>query len=259
MSDLDVNAVLTAALTKHWANSSGVPFIGTGHVLQWDTSKVQLKLVTVDYDSFATRLLKTPLVIREDTYDNDGNTTIQHDFFYSQETNDTYTWHITGGVKVTAGVTAKVGLPIVGEGEASASIELSVEAGSETSKSVTVSWSDTVGITIPPYTDVDVQAVLSTGKATGVPFRATLSAYGQVGAYLKFGDDPAIMYWDWADLDGSFQNAHGQPPLTDAERQVVATGTCDASVGFHVGIKTTPRTKAGTTPGEPVGVHLSHA
>ena len=259
MSDLDVNAALTAALAKHWANSQGVPFVGTGKVLQWDTSKVQVKLVAVDYESFAARLAKTPLVIREDTYDNDGNTTIQHDFSYTQETNDTYTWHITGGVKVTAGVTATVGLPLVGEGEASASIELSVEGGSETSKSVTVSWSDTVGITVPPQTDVDVQAVLSTGKAIGVPFKATLMAYGQVGAYLQFGTDPAIMYWDWADLDGSFQNAKGQPPLNDAERQVVATGTCDASVGFHVGIKTTPRTKSGKPLAEPVAVHLSHA
>jgi hypothetical protein len=98
--------------------------------------------------------VKKPVLIREETIRNTSDGTIKRSFDYSKQTTDTYEWNVTAGLKLTAGAKASVGLPLVGEGEISTSVELSLEAGARSEHTDTV---------------------------TDVRFTANAVAFGQVG------------------------------------------------------------------------------
>jgi hypothetical protein len=244
MNDIDVNGALLDALKKRWRTPDGKPNVGGYTPLQFDTSKVKLQMVRIDYIDLQKYLVKKPEILREETITNTSKATVTHTFNYSKATTDSYTWHITSGVKLTAGATAKVGLPLVGEGEASTSVELSFEAGYEKTQDVTVSWNDQVEVEVPPKASVQTQAILSTGTVSNVPFKAYMHAFGQVGCLIQA--DSIHQRWEWAELDtGIGWQDPGyaklkQLPLDPAEREFIVDGVFNGSVGFDVIISANP-------------------
>lgn len=245
MADTDVNAALLATLKNKWPSIGGLSYD------QFDTSKVKLKLLTIEYPDLQSKLVKQPTVIGHVTIDNTSGATITRDFTYSHTSTDTYEWHVTGGVKVTAGASATVTLPLVGEGEANTSVELNVEGGSATTTEETETWESSESITVPPNASVDAQAVLSMGRVTGTPFKAHMYAYGQVGVHVQYGTN--AWEWEWADLDtGGWTGAANNPvkklPLDPQDREFVIEGTFDGSVGLIVVVTAKPVTALAAAP-----------
>lgn len=237
MADIDVNRTLNDALIKRWSYK-GYINIGGNYADRFDTSKVLLKLIAIDYPDLHKSLLNNPTVISTADFENNSAATITREFAYTKEIADTYEWTITAGLTITAGVSAKAGLPIVGEGEVSSSVELKVEGGATTTQSQTVSFSETQTIEVPPNSQVHVKAVMSVGQVKDVPFTAHFKAYGQIGARTQIGTNTWV--WQWADLDtGGWSGADLNPvdkcPLDDVDREFTVKGTFNASVG----IKTT--------------------
>jgi hypothetical protein len=196
-------------------------------------------------------LVKQPTVIGETTIDNDSGATIRRHFTYTHTSTDTYEWHVTGGVKVTAGASAKVTLPLVGEGEANTSVELNVEGGSNTSTEETETWDAGEEIEVPPQTTVDAKALLSIGQVTGTPFKAHMYAYGQVGVHVQYGTN--AWTWEWADLDtggwwGAANNPVTKPPLDPQDRQFVVERTFDGTVGLIVVVTARPLLRPARPP-----------
>ena len=237
MADIDVNRTLNDALIKRWS-SNGHTTVGNLSVDGFDTSKVLLKLINIDYPDLHKSLLNNPTVISTADFENNSAATITREFSYTKEIADTYEWTITAGLTITAGVSAKAGLPIVGEGEVSSSVELKVEGGATTTQSQTVSFSETQTIEVPPNSHVHVKAVMSVGQVKDVPFTAHFKAYGKIGAHTIIGTNTWV--WQWADLDaggwrGQANNLVHECPLDDVDREFTVQGTFNASVG----IKTT--------------------
>ncbi len=243
MREIDANNALQEALKKRWRLADGTPNVGGYYPVQFDTSKVQLRLLTIEYPDLQKRLVKKPEILREDTITNNSGATLTHTFDYSKEKTDAYEWHVTGGLKLTAGAKATVGLPLVGEGEVSTSVELSIEGGSTTTHSETVAWKDSGTIEVPPHTSVLAQAVLASADVANVPFTANMYAFGQVGCLIRTGTDQTT--WEWADLDaGGWYNPNFQRlsklPLDPKDREFTIEGTFSGSVGFYVAITAGP-------------------
>lgn len=251
MSEIDVQAKLLEALQARWQRKDGTPNLGGRHVLKWDTSQVKLKLVTIDYMDLQPHL--GTVVLRENTISNDSPATVTKGFDYSKEVTDTFAWHITGGLKVGGGAKATVGLPLVGEGEINTSVELSVEGGSVTTHSETVTWKDSTSVEVPPYTDIHVRATISTGTVSDVSFKGHVIAYGNVGAYVHYGTDDYT--WMWGDLDtghgwsGESNSSLKKLPLDPADREFTLEGLFSGTVGYSANITTSPITPSvGATP-----------
>jgi len=250
--ETDVNNALLDALKNRWRGADGSPNVGGYTPVQFDTSKVQLRLLTIDYPDLQKQLVKQPEILREETIKNDSGATLHHTFDYSKEMTDAYEWHIIGGLKLTAGAKATVGLPLVGEGEVSTSVELSIEGGSTTTHSETVAWKDSGTIEVPPHTNVLARALLSTGHVANVGFTANLYAFGQVGCLIQTGSEQTT--WEWADLDaGGWYNPAfkrlSKLPLEPKDREFTIEGTFTGTVGFFVAITAGPLESQAAEPG----------
>ncbi|WP_026927131.1 ETX/MTX2 family pore-forming toxin [Granulicoccus phenolivorans] len=249
MDAIDVNAQLRAALAKRWVSKiDGHPSLDGSTIYDWDTSKVALHLIEIDYDDFAGHLTKTPTVLSEAEFDNAADATITHQISYSKQITDTYEWDVRSGLKLTAGGKVTVGLPLIGEGELSTSAEVSFEGGYKSGHTETVTYAGEDTITVPPHTSLKAQELLSVGKLTGVPFKATVQAYGQVGVQLGWGSgvDGPTKIWFWGDLDtGKGWTDPGlrplkKLPLESADRLFTFSGVFGGSVGMYVHVTTTP-------------------
>ena len=246
MNEIDVNAHLLDALKKRWRLADGTPNIGGYLPEQFDTSKVQLRVVNINYVDLQKFLVKKPIVLREETIANSSGATITHTFSFSKQTTDSFQWNIKAGLKLQAGAKAKAGLPIVGEAEVSTSVTLSFEGGYVNTHSQTNNWNDSVQIQVPAHTSVQTQALLSTGDVSKVPFKACLHAVGLVGCLYQRDSRPAV--WHWADLDTgtgwvdpNFQKLK-KLPLDPADREFIVDGEFSGSVGFNVIITSSPVT-----------------
>ncbi len=207
MDAIDVNAQLRAALAKRWVSKidGHPPSLDGSTIYDWDTSKVALHLIEIDYDDFAGHLTKTPpTVLSEAEFDNAADATITHQISYSKQITDTYEWDVRSGLKLTAGGKVTVGLPLIGEGELSTSAEVSFEGGYKSGHTETVTYAGEDTITVPPHTSLKAQELLSVGKLTGVPpfkppsrpmVRSVSSWAGGSGV------DGPTKIWFWGDLD----------------------------------------------------------
>lgn len=244
MSDVDVNDALAKALDRRWTRPDGRVNVGGNGFLAWDTSRVQLRLVTPpEYEDLRGRLAHGSKVLQEEVIRNDTDAELQETFSYSTDTADRYEWHVEAGLKVAAGAKAKVDIPLIGEGEASASVELQFGGGYKASHSETVKWQSTRNITVPAHTSLVVKATLSTGKVSNVPFVAHVYAFGQVGFEYWRGTD--VKDWMWADLDaGGWMDPGFNPlkklPLAEEDRHFTASGVFSGSVGFSSTVSLTP-------------------
>lgn len=245
MTEIDANAQLLTALKQRWPGGGGGYLLGGQGVSEFDTSKVQLKVITLEYPGLGPLVQKTPTVLQELTIPNDSDATVTAGFDYSKESTDTSEWHITAGVKATAGASGKAGVPLVAEGEVSASVELDFEYGYNNSHTDTVTWANHTTIEVPPHARIQAEAILTTGSVTNAPFTATLHAYGQVGAHLitsSNGTGP----WAWADIETGkgWVNPNfaplSKPPVDPTALAFVVSGTYTGSVGFYVNIATSP-------------------
>ncbi len=242
MSEIDVNDQLKQALQKRWGNN-----LGGWHVQSFDTSKVLMRILQIEYPGFNRAETKKPTVIAEQEYTNDGNTTITDEFTYSGDTTAESEWHVTGGLKLTAGAKGKAGVPLVAEGEASYSAEVDFEAGGGGKTSKTDGWSHTVTITVPPETRVKAEALVTVGTITNQPFKAHVQVYGQVGAVIVTGGpNPIITSTMWGDIEtgkGWVNPNFGplsKPPLDPKDLLFTAEGTYSGTSGLYVNVTTTP-------------------
>lgn len=257
MSDTDVNQTILNALQKQWPKGEGDPWnkywvIGTKSVEKFDTSKVALRLVKIDYPGLGDKVVHSPVVLQEAQVRNPSPATIKETFAYNHSFTDSYEWSVTAGLKLTASAKFEAGLPIVGQGEVSTSAEISVGAGLKSTHSESVSYSGSVEVQIPPQTSVAIKAVLMQGKVDAVPFKATLQAYGPVGGYFAYGystSGPSHFEWNWADLDTGVgwtdPGFKKVPPLKDdSVRTFVLEGLFSADCGFNVNVVAEPLAKA---------------
>lgn len=242
MDKIDVNSRLNDALIKRWGDKGGIS-IGGLTVDKFDTSKVQLKAFPIEYPDLAKSLTNTPTVLSTGDFANDSAATLTRVLAYNKEVVDTYEWTVSTGLTLTAGITAKAGLPILGEGEVSSTVELKVEGGTTTTHNQSVSFSETQTIEVPPYSHVYARAVLSVGQVKDVPFTARFRAYGLIGAHFLW--DTNHWVWQWADLDaGGWVGAANMKvkklPLDLVDRDFVVQGTFSASIGIKTSIILTP-------------------
>lgn len=242
MNETDVNEHLLAALRKRWTDSSGRLEIGGLDVKEFDTSRVVLKVLKTDYGDIQKATVTTPIVVREEPINNLSDSTVKATFDYSKETTDEYQWHVTGGLKLIGGAKAKVGLPLIGEGEVSASVELSFEAGATKTHSERVMWKHSQEIDVPPHTSVLARAVLANVTFDDVPFKVQVRAFGRVGCLQLWGSpDSNNWVWGWADLDAGGWHDVGHRlvkklPLDPVDREFTLEGVVSGAVGLHVSI-----------------------
>lgn len=242
MSEINLDEHILEELKKRWTYD-GQLNVGGNSVIRFDTSKLILKVIKADYGDIPVAIQTKPNVLREDTIENPSDAKITDSFDYSKETTDEYQWHITGGLKLASGATAKVGLPLIGEGEVSASVELSFEAGYTNKFSENVKWSHSQEIEVPPHTSVHAKAILATGAFDKVPFKLHIRVYGQIGCLVPWGSTQDLMMWGDLDKGGWFDPGFRpikKLPLDSAERDFIVEGVSSGMVGFNVSVTVNP-------------------
>lgn len=241
MSNTDVAAAVLQALKTRWAYQDYYN-IGGNHARGFDVSRLNVRFSAFNYGDFDQYCSREITVLKSDTFLNDDeHTIIKKTFTYSVEKEDTYEWHVDAGITLGTKASAKVGLPIIGEGEVEASVEVNVEGGAKTTTSSRVTWSDETEVEVPPLTRVEVKGELKQGTFKNVPFEAVAEVYGQVGAEIVAGvnESGTIWRWMWGDIEtGSGWYTAGlsplkQPPVDPVALRYKITGTISAAVGFH--------------------------
>jgi hypothetical protein len=246
MADVNVNSRLNDALVKRWTYNGSISIAGSTGI-KFDTSKVKLRVLPpapVDQEALNRHLVKTPTLMGEHLFKNSGNATLTEKKSYSKQVTDTDEWNIKSGLSLTAGAKVTVGVPLVGEAEASLSATVMLEGGQTNthSETVTISYEDT--IIVPARTELDYKVQLYVGTVKNVPFQLNLQAYGEVGVLVQWGSDQQI--WMWADLDTGkgWVNPGLAPvkkiPLELNERAFVVEGDYSATVGLYAVSTTTP-------------------
>jgi Clostridium epsilon toxin ETX/Bacillus mosquitocidal toxin MTX2 len=249
MSDIDVNQVLLQALENQYTKGSdGVWSVNARPVTKFDTSKVALRLISLEYPGLADKVIHQPVMLDETQVKNPTPATITRTINYSKTVTDSYEWNITAGLKVTASAKFTAGLPIVGQGEVTTSAELSVSGGYKNTHTESVTFNGSVQAQIPAQTSVDIKTVLAQGSADAVPFHLVLQAYGQVGANTAFGggsDGLSNFSWQWSDLDSGLgwtnPNFKSFPALKDPSTRIFKVdGLFSATCGFNVNVVVEP-------------------
>jgi len=248
MSDIDVNEFLLHALEQQYQKTGDVWSVNSRSVSKFDTSKVELRLISLDYPGLADKIVHQPVLLEESFVKNPTPASVSRTISYSKSVTDSYEWNISAGVKVGASAKFKSGLPIVGEGEVTASVELSFGAGYKNSHSETVAFNGSVQVNIPAQTSVNIKTLLANGTVDDIPFTAVLQAYGQVGAYTAHSGGAGGLgdfSWQWSDLDTGigwtnpgFKNF---PAFKDPKvRMFTVHGTFSATCGFNVNVVVEP-------------------
>ncbi len=251
MTEVDVNAVLLSALENQYTKSGTEPpmwSVNARPVSKFDTSKVKVRLLSLDYPGLSDKIVHHPVVLQESQIRNPTGASVKQTVTYSRNYTDSYEWNISAGLKLGAAAKFTAGLPIVGEGEVSTSVELSFAAGFKNGHSESVTFTGSVEIQIPAQTSVAVKTILAQGKVDSVPFRATLQAYGTVGAYTAYSsgtDGYGDFSWQWSDLDTGLgwtnPNFKSFPAFKDnAIRTFVVDGLFSAECGFNVNVVAEP-------------------
>jgi hypothetical protein len=253
MSDVDVNETLLRTLQTQWPkfedHGSQYWNVAARTVSKFDTtSRVKLRLLGLDYPGLADKVIHSPVVLKEASFKNPTGASITETVNYGRRYTDSYEWSITAGIKIGAAAKFTAGLPLVGEGEVSTSVELSFSGGFKNTKSEEVSFTGSVQIQVPAQTSVKAKAILALSKVDAIPFRATLQAYGQVGAYTAYSAGqagPGDFSWQWSDLDTGegwtnpgFKNVRALKD--DSVRKFVVDGVFSADLGYNVDVVVVP-------------------
>ncbi|WP_137846479.1 ETX/MTX2 family pore-forming toxin [Microbacterium sp. 2FI] len=248
MSEIDVNGKILSALETSYKKTGDQWSVNARPVTQFDTSKVLLRLISLDYPGLADRLIHNPVLLEQTDVKNPTPASVKRTITYSTSVTDSYEWNVTAGLKLTASAKFSAGLPLVGEGEVSTSAELSFAAGYKNTHSETVSFGGSVEVQVPGQTSVSIKTLLAQGKVDAVPFKAVLQAYGQVGAYTAFGGGQGGLSnfsWQWSDLDTGIgwtnPNFKSFPALKDESvRMFEVSGLFTATCGYNVNVVVDP-------------------
>ncbi|XP_076080194.1 uncharacterized protein LOC143051005 [Mytilus galloprovincialis] len=140
----------------------------------------KMRLLSLHYDLEKNKILKNPSSVFSWTQTN--NTSVEQSLSKTDEVTvqrvDTYEFRWDKAIKVSASMTANVGIPIVGKTDITISSEISASMGSTagTKTSKTEKWVAEYPSKIPPYSAVTVTSKLTEGKFN-MPFTAIL-CYG---------------------------------------------------------------------------------
>ncbi len=248
MPEINVNDKLLIALQSQYPKDADSWRVNARPVTQFDTSKVALRLVSIDYPGLADRLVQQPVLLEQTNVKNPTPASVTRTINYSRAVTDTFEWSITAGLKLTASAKFKAGLPIIGEGEVTTSAELSIGGGVKSTHAETVTLSGSVAVQIPAQTDVNIKTILAQGRVDAVPFRVVLQAYGSVGAYTAFGGGVGGLnnfHWQWSDLDTGIgwtdPNFKSYPAFKDTSvLKFTVDGLFTATCGMSVNVVIEP-------------------
>ena len=248
MTEVDVNDTLLRALETQWKKDGDTWSVNARPVTKFDTSKVALRLISIDYPGLADKVVHQPVLLNESTVKNPTPASVSQTINYSKSVSDSYEWSVTAGLKLSASAKFTAGLPLVGEGEVTTAAELSLGGGYKNTHSETVSFSGGVQVQIPAQTSVNIKTILAQGTVDAVPFHMVLQAYGKVGAYTAFGGGSGGLSnfeWQWSDLDTGIgwtnPNFKSFPALKDPSvRMFVVDGLFSATCGFNVNVVVEP-------------------
>jgi hypothetical protein len=248
MPEVDVNETLRQALEAQYKKTGDAWSVNARPVTKFDTSQVDLRLISIDYPGLGQKLVQQPVLLEETNVKNPTGASVTRTINYSRAVTDSFEWSITAGLKLTASAKFKAGLPIVGEGEVTTSAELSLAGGYKNTHSETVTLSGSVAVQIPAKTDVNIKTMLAQGSVDAVPFSVVLQAYGKVGAYTAFGGGTGGLSnftWQWSDLDTGIEwtdpNFKSHPALKDQKvRMFTSEGLFSATCGLSVNVVIEP-------------------
>ncbi|AXH95626.1 ETX/MTX2 family pore-forming toxin [Ornithinimicrobium avium] len=250
MSDIDVNQRLRSALESQYekfTDKGQTYWTVVNHTCRgFDTSKVLLRLLAIDYPGLSENVISQPVVLSDNIIRNPSSATVTTNVEYNKSVTDTFGWNVSAGLKLAASAKFQAGVPIIGQAEATTSVEISLSGGVQSSHSEQTTYKSSVQVKVDPHSSVRVKAILTQGKVDALPFRATLQAYGLVGAERAYGGGtagPSNWNWDWADLDsGGWKdpNFKQHPPVLKdgSARKFVLDGLFSATCGLSTHVVT---------------------
>ncbi|NOT83717.1 MAG: ETX/MTX2 family pore-forming toxin [Methylococcaceae bacterium] len=146
----------------------------------------QIALADFSYQTQTPML--TPVIAFDQTLTNHSNVQDSSTVSFTRSETASFSFGFKEGLKIGTKAKVKVGIPLIADGEAEVSGELTFDANQQWTTSNTQSWSASETVNIPPNSTLRVQGIIQNAKT-----KATFSGFarvtdGNVLVWFKYTD-----------------------------------------------------------------------